>query len=63
MSQISSKDLLKHLSSLKEDVPVKIYCSYNQYDLKRIVLYDNSLILEVGETNNFQEDFDSPQIA
>ena len=54
--QISSKDLTKLLSSLKDDVPVKVFCSFNHYDLKNIVLHEGNLILEVGDTNNPDEE-------
>lgn len=63
MKEITSKTLLQYLQSLDEDVHVKIFCSYNHYDLKRVVLYDNNLILEVGDTNNIEEDYNPSSVA
>ena len=62
--QISSKDLTRLLSSLKEDVPVKVFCSFNHYDIKNVVLFEGKVIIEVGDTNNRDEEFfDGPMIA
>ena len=39
--------LLKH-----KDVPVFIECSFNQYEIDRIFLLKDKIILQVGEVNN-----------
>lgn len=63
MSSLTTKELENYLSAVKEDVPVKIFCSYNQYNIKRVALYDGELILEVGDAENPIEDQMSPMIA
>jgi len=61
----TAKTLKKYLDELQDDTEVKIYCSYNQYDIKRIVLYEGRLILEVGDSDNpiESDDYDGPMLA
>ena len=57
MVTLSKKDLEKYLKSIKEDIPVKVHCGFNHYHIKRVVLYDGNLILEVGEVENPIEEY------
>lgn len=63
MKEITSKSLEKYIKSMDENVPIRIYCSYNFYDVKRIVFYDDKLVLEVGDSNNPSEEDDGPMLA
>nr|QMP83163.1 MAG: hypothetical protein [Caudoviricetes sp.] len=64
MVMLTKKDLEKYLKSIKEDVPVKVHCGFNQYHIKRVVLYDGNIILEVGEVENLPEEYvDEPSVA
>lgn len=65
MITLNKKDLEKYLKSVKEDIPVKVYCGFNQYHIKRVVQYDGNLVLEVGDIENpIEECFDEePSVA
>lgn len=63
MSNVTTKELQNYLNTVKEDFPVKIFCSYNQYNIKRVALYDGTLILEVGDAENPMEDQTNPMLA
>jgi hypothetical protein len=66
MKNISVKQLKDYLSEIDDgNVPVKIFSSFNQFNIKRVALYNGTVILEVGEVENPLEEYvdDSPQIA
>lgn len=49
---MNKNDLIKSLQSIPEDFPIFINCSFNSYEIKQIVILEDRIELDVGETNN-----------
>lgn len=63
MSKFDVKQLREILEYASDNIPVKIYCSYNQYEVKRALLYQGNLIIEVGDTENPIDQHEGPITA
>lgn len=63
MYTVTSKQLNDILTSTNFDLPVRVFCSFNQYEIKRASIHSGTIILEVGDANNPIDDYNSPIIA
>lgn len=63
MSNFTVKQLKEVLEYASDEIPVKVHCSFNQYQVKRIALYKGTLIVDVGDVENPLEEYEGPSIA
>jgi hypothetical protein len=65
MKEVTTKILKEYIKTIDKEIPIKIYCSYNEYEVKRVILWDDRLVFEVGETENPIEDgvYEGPILA
>ena len=58
MSKTITKDeLIKTLNKEKEDVPVYIYSSFNRWQIGKITMYEGSIYIHTGDTDNPEEEY------
>jgi hypothetical protein len=53
---MKKNDVLKILSTIDGNPDVRVYCSYNVYDVKNVIVSENLILISVGESNNPPED-------
>ena len=53
---IDSNTLKELLQTLDEALEISVYCSYNNFELKRVTIHNKVLLFEVGETKNITLD-------
>lgn len=59
MTIINVKHLKEVLEFAPDDALVKVYCSYNQYNVKRVSLYNGNIIIDLGDADNPIEEYDN----
>lgn len=56
---MTKKELIKILDKIDDNVPVYIHLSYNTYNIRQIVDWDDFLVITTGEVVNPEpEDYD-----
>lgn len=53
---MTTKTLKEYIKTIDKEIPIKIFCSYNEYEIKRVILWDDRLVFEVGEAENPEND-------
>ena len=49
---LTANDMIKSLSNADGQLPVYITCSFNRFEVKRIIVLKDSILIDVGEANN-----------
>lgn len=49
---VTIKDMIKSLSKCDEELPVYVNSPFNRFEVKRIIILKDSILIDVGEANN-----------
>lgn len=53
---MTKSDLLNSLNSIDDNLPIYINCAYNNYKIRRLIILENRILIDVGDVDNDVEE-------